>query len=447
MLVHCIINYVRTKTVGGILMRNKGTSVVLIFLLVSILASAVEITAWVTYGGVMGNILKDLIETDFTPKTGITVNYEPYIIDGSYFMKVLLAVATGDAPDVMTLGAAQVVDLAVRNALVDLSAFPDFDEAVKDIYPGALRTLNFKDHIYGLPFELGWTIAYYRTDMFSDYGLTPPNTWDELKRIIPKVQAQGKTAWISTIGNTTDGQVRAFFPFIYQRNSDIFTEDGLRSNLDSKEAQEAFTEFTSFYTDLNMPLEMPEVQAFSDGEMPYMVSLNYLYSMLTRGKPQLLGKWGVTQVPGTPQPDGSINRYVPLSSFAFAIPNNKDPKKVEASWEFLKWIASDEVQREFQKRIYESPEEWMLVFGTKGTANPAIFRGDDFKIIDNALKESQGPKAVVGGYQTYRYIGFAFSKTVMQNQDPKKMILEAAKESNTELQRKQKEFARFVEKL
>lgn len=427
-------------------MRKLWISVLLLFIIGS-LVSAVEITAWITYGGVMGNILQELIETDFTQKTGIKVKYEPYMADAEFFKKALLAIASGDAPDVMTLGAAHVVDLALRGAVMDLSAFPDYNDAIKDIYPGALRTLTFKDHVYGLPFEMGWTVSFYRVDIFNELGLAPPKTWDEFKKVIPKMQAQGKIPYLSTIGNTTDGHVRAFFPFIYQRGQDIFTEDGLRSNLDSPVALEAFTEFTSFYKDLRVPLEMPEIEAFSNGESPYMVSLNWLYSAITRGKPQLKGKLGIAQIPGTIDNKGNLNRTVPISSFAFAMPNNKNQEKVQATWEFLKWIASDRIQKEFQKRIYESPEEWILVFGTKGTANSEVFPDKDRTVIDASLSESLGPKAVIGGYQTYRYLSFAFSKVVMQKEDPKKALLEAARDSNLELSKKQKEFERFVSRL
>lgn len=439
-------NFTMKDFLGGFGMR-KATLLLVIVLLFGVLASAVEITAWVTYGGVMGNILKEMIDKDFSPKTGIKVRYEPYMVDAAFFQKALLAIATGDAPDVMTLGAGQVVDLALRGAIEDLNSFPDYNKAVADIYPGALRTLTFKDHVFGLPFELGWTISFYRSDIFNELGLNPPNTWDELKKIIPKIQAQGKSMYLSTIGNTPDGHVRAFFPFIYQRNQDIFTEDGLRSNLDSQAALEAFREFTSFYTEYKSPLELPEIEAFSNGDTPYMVSLNWLYSRFILGKPQLKGKWGITQAPGTVDAKGKINRNVPLSSFAFAMPVNKNQEKRQAAWEFLKWIASDAVQKEFQKRIYDSPEEWILVFGTKGTANSEVFDEKDRKVIDATLKEAIGPKAVVGGYQTYRYLSFAFSKVVMQKEDHKKALLEAAKDSNNELIKKQKEFERFVKKL
>lgn len=426
---------------------RKTVLMLAIILIVSVVGAAVEITAWITYGGLMGQILQELIEEDFTPSTGIKVNYQPYMVDSAFFQKALLALATGDAPDVMTLGAAQVIDLAIRGAILDLSEFPDFDEAIADIYPGVMTALTFKDHVFGVPFEMGWTQAFYRTDIFSDLGISVPNTWDEFKSIIPKIQAQGKDPWLSTIGNTADGHVRAFVPFIYQRGADLFTEDGLKSNLDSPEALEAFKLFTSFYTDYKLPMELPEVQAFMSGDSPYMVTLNWIYAQIIRTQPQLQGKWTIAQAPGTVGKDGKLDRTVPISAFAFAIPKSNKDEKVQAAWEFLKWIASDRVQKEFQKRIYESPEEWYLVFGTRGTANSEIFPELERAVIDAALSESRGFTPVVGGYQTYRYLSFAFSRVVMQNADPEAALLEAAKESNLELSRKQKEFERFVSKL
>src|SRR5690606_5782145 len=161
-------------------------------------------------------------------------------------------------------------------------------------------------------------------------------------------------------------------------------------NLDSPEALEAFKLFTSFYTDYKLPMELPEVQAFMSGDSPYMVTLNWIYAQIIRTQPQLQGKWTIAQAPGTVGKDGKLDRTVPISAFAFAIPKSNKDEKVQAAWEFLKWIASDRVQKEFQKRIYESPEEWYLVFGTRGTANSEIFPELERAVIDAALSESRG---------------------------------------------------------
>ena len=76
----------------------------------------------------------------------------------------------------------------------------------------------------------------------------------------------------------------------------------------------------------------------------------------------------------------------------------------------MKWIASDRVQKEFQRRIYEGPDQFYIVFGTKGTATLEIYPENVRTVIDGSLVESRGPMPVVGGYQTYRYLSFAFQR-------------------------------------
>lgn len=66
---------------------RKTVLMLAIILIVSVVGAAVEITAWITYGGLMGQILQELIEEDFTPSTGIKVNYQPYMVDSAFFQK------------------------------------------------------------------------------------------------------------------------------------------------------------------------------------------------------------------------------------------------------------------------------------------------------------------------------------------------------------------------
>ena len=46
-----------------------------------------------------------------------------------------------------------------------------------------------------------------------------------------------------------------------------------------------------------------------------------------------------------------------------------------------------------------------------------------------------------------RCIDFAFYKVYLEGVDPKEAIMQAAKESTDEIQRKLKEFARFISKI
>ena len=55
--------------------------------------------------------------------------------------------------------------------------------------------------------------------------------------------------------------------------------------------------------------------------------------------------------------------------------------------------------------------------------------------------------AVIGGNIANRYVDFAFNKVVLQGDDPEAAIKQAAKESTLEIQKKLKEFDRFIKDL
>ncbi|HHY18357.1 MAG TPA: hypothetical protein GX522_00485, partial [Firmicutes bacterium] len=68
-------------------------------------------------------------------------------------------------------------------------------------------------------------------------------------------------------------------------------------------------------------------------------------------------------------------------------------------------------------------------------------------VAQKALLACRQPTAVVGGYVADRYIDFAFNKVYLQNADPEASIKQAAKESTDEIQRKLKEFSRFLNQI
>lgn len=56
-------------------------------------------------------------------------------------------------------------------------------------------------------------------------------------------------------------------------------------------------------------------------------------------------------------------------------------------------------------------------------------------------------RSVVGGLVADRYIDFAFTTVVLQNTSPEEALKTAAKDSTDEIQRKIKEFSRFIASL
>ena len=82
------------------------------------------IDCWILSGRDQSTILKSMIDDTFVPQYGIGVNVK--LIDAT---TLLPAVVAGTGPDVaLTVAQTEPVNYALRNAAVDLTQFPDWEE-------------------------------------------------------------------------------------------------------------------------------------------------------------------------------------------------------------------------------------------------------------------------------------------------------------------------------
>ncbi|MDD2431204.1 MAG: extracellular solute-binding protein [Firmicutes bacterium] len=423
------------------LRKSLGLGLIVLVLCSSLAFSAEKITVWMTYGGHMGEVVARLIEEDFIPRTGIEVEYVPMPATPEVMTKLILEILGGTAPDICSLEGYQVIELGMRGALETMNQFADHKDVLGRFYPGFSGQFIYNDKVYALPGESSWTQTYYRTDIFQELGLEPALTWDETPNISAKLKAREMEFYYFNGG----GHPRTLMNFTFQKGEDIFTPDGLQSNLDNPAVVDAFTTYTDLYTKHGMPLELPDYQVFTTGESPYMVHLHYIYGLIDNLAPQVKGKWNTAHTPGTLQADGTINHAIPTSSFAYVIPKyNQSQAKKDAAWEFLKWYTSDETLARIQKGFYDGPDRWVLAFGTKSSFESAMFYEEDRDIITEVVAVGRSMTSIPGGYSTYRYIDFAYNQVVLQGMDPKTALEKAAKDSSSELERKRREFARFL---
>lgn len=109
-----------------------------------------------------------------------------------YPTKDRIALAAGlPEPDIVELHAHWVRPFFEGGLLLDLTDYVkkiqgDFQA---DLWP---QITDSKGHIYGFPFQSTLTTFYYRKDIYEKYGLTIPDTVDQLIDTGGKLRAQGK---------------------------------------------------------------------------------------------------------------------------------------------------------------------------------------------------------------------------------------------------------------
>jgi len=425
------------------ILRNRFLFILCLLLVLSSSVFATTITLWTWYDGIFGAIFRQLVKEDFVAKTGIDVEILSVPIP-DMFNKLLLAYLGGDAPDVVELYTNQVVELGVRGALMDLSRFKDLPNVLDGLYPNYLKQLTYHNSTFALPCEIAFPWTYIRQDMFNDMGLEIPKTWDDFKVISTKLKARGLGTYYDHTGDAGTVVASKFLALVYQRGTDIYTPDGKGSNLAAPEVISAFKEFTSLYKDHGLLVEDPIITTFASGETPITIMQAWYYYVFENTAPQINGKWTVAEIPGTKQKDGSINHNCNSNGLSWSIVNST--KKADAAWEFMKWLSTPAFTEKFSKRLFESQEKARIYFATKGFLDQAPFPADHKAVAQKALQACRQPTAIVGGYVADRYIDFAFNKVYLQNADPEVAIKQAAKDSTDEIQRKLKEFARFLNK-
>lgn len=100
--------------------------------------NADSIEVWMTLGRDQANVIRNLIDTDFTKNTGIKVNLK--LTGADVLLKATLA---GIGPDVaLNVDSSLPVNYALRNAVYDLTNFDDFWDSVYAIPDGSYSETN-----------------------------------------------------------------------------------------------------------------------------------------------------------------------------------------------------------------------------------------------------------------------------------------------------------------
>ncbi len=408
----------------------------------------VVLEVWVGTGSEWGEILKELIDSEFTPQTGIYVNLtvmptSQLTTSGS--SALLLSINSGTSPDVvLSLNYAQVSEYAFRDAAVDLTQFEDFDEVASWFYDDMLTPYKYLDGIYGLPETMDFSVLIYRKDLIAELGIELPDTWTELyEEVLPVLYENSMTFCYpvdTSASSATPSSLGGFTTFLLQKGGTFYTDNGKASALDTAEAYQAFKEWTELYTQYDIDEASDLFTRLRTGESPMGISGYSTYLKLLYAAPELYGRWGIALVPGTENEDGTINRTTgTMSSTANFILSNSE--YTEEAWEFLKWYMSEDTQvsygRQLEAVIGESAR-W-------NTANVNAFyrlpwKSEDQEVIQETLANAQEQYIVPGGYFTSRHVINAWNSVVTDFENARDVLEEAVEDINKELQKKVEEF-------
>ena len=397
------------------------------------------IKVWVSSGRDQAEVLKEMIDRTFTPKSGIGV--ELNIVQSG----LMQAVMAGQGPDIaLMLGHGDPVNYALRGAIYPLNDFEGFADMEKNYMPGALIPYTYQGQCYALPNSQSFFMCFYRTDIFEQLGLSAPETWDDLLIAAETLQRNNMNIGLPYVSqdayssiSSGIGTANLFPTLLIQAGEKMYTDDGMTS-FSSPKALHAFKTWTEYYTQYGFPLYKNDFSRFRTGEMPLVITGYTFYNQLQVAAPEIRNQWAMTLVPGTAE-EGGINHATAASGTAGVILANT--QDAEASWEFLKWWNSTEAQTEYGRNIEN-------ILGAAGRYNPAnveALRSLDWSSQELKLIEAQWAQVVEieelpGSYYVSRNLDNAFKAVYNSNENYREALNYWNKQINAELKRKQEEY-------
>lgn len=389
-----------------------------------------SLTIWVNWGRDQAQVLQALIERKFTPKTGIKVNLK--LVNAS----IIQAVLSGKGPDcVLQHGRTEPVNLAMRGVLYDLTEFDDYKEVLNRFQTGADIPYWYKGGLYGLPDTQSFYVLFYRKDILAEYGIEVPETWEDLD-LACKLLMRNNMNICLPASTSTD----SLFPtMLLQNGLNLYSDDGMSTNMLTSDSAEIFEQWTNYYTKLKVPISMDFYNRFRTGTTPLGISAYTLYTTLKVAAPEIDGLWGFAPIPGTLQEDGSVSHVSAGTGTACSI--LKMTKNPEAAWEFLKWWTDADTQLQYSNDV----ETILGPSGRVAVANKEAL--ESLTWDDGALESLVEARSQVtevpeypGSYYVQRAIYQAYWNVVSNSKNTKDMMMKFGTEANNEIARKWKQY-------
>ena len=419
-----------------------------------------DLTIWVNWSRDQTLVLNSLINSRFAeqyPDINVTVRMTN--------ASLLQGIMSGNGPDCcLSDSRTSPVNLAMRGALVDLKEMPGYADLfygkneAYDIYNpdngkcfayGADEPYKYGDGVYGLPSTQQFYMMFYRTDIFEQYGLEVPKTWDEFLTVAGILMLNNMQVGLPYVALTdisqTNGGVASLniFPTLLMQQTDengkqlsVYNDDLTGTSFADPDTMRVFEEWTDFYTKYNLPKEYSFFNRFRVGMVPLAIQTYGQYSALSAAAPEIKGKWAMAEIPGYPvlDKDGNYtydengeliinNSQAGFGSACMILKLAEERGTADAAWKLLKWWMSTDTQYRYALDI----ESILGVAGRYTSANVnATLRLDWGKGAENIIAgqwhKVQELAEIPGGYYVSRAIDQAFWNVLSMNENPKDMM-------------------------
>ncbi len=399
------------------------------------------LTIWVNRSLQHADLMQKMADTEFTPKTGIPVKIT-VIPDAN---KLTLACAAGNEPD-MALGLASYMpfDLASRGALYDMSQFDDFWEINNRFATGVMVPYVYNECVYAVPETLDFSAIIYRTDIFQNLDLPVPDTWDELRALLPVLQRYGMNFYHNvSYGRTGYKWFYQTTPLIFQNGGKLYNDEGTATAIDTAASVKGIKELGDLFVAYSLDIQVNEFfNSFRYSVLPIGIVDANSYNLILNGAPELDGQWALAPYLGTVQEDGTIDRWYIAASTGGVI--FQSTAHAREAWDFLKWWTDTQTQVEYMyslRSMYGDVYFWLP--SNLEALEQAPIAQEDKQVILNMVSWIRDVPRTPGQYLLERSLSDIWNAMVNDGKSAQVAADEKVIEINREIRRKMQEFGYY----
>ena len=402
-------------------------------------ADETHIQVWVNRPRQYLDIMQKMIDEQFTPETGIEVDL-CLMTDAQ---KLILSNASGDTPDICTgINYSIPFELGIRDALVDLTKFDNYQEVFSRYSEGILVSSVIGDSLISLPETMNFYVMFVRSDILGKLGLEAPDTMDELIALLPDLQMRGLNVYYPTAPMLAMRNFHGTTPLIFQYGGSLYGDTALDLNVGTEETIAGFTALSELFTIYDLPVDVPNFyQHFRNGDLPIGIADFNSYNLILNAAPEIANSWDIYLVPGTVDEEtGEVLRYMSGGAESTIMFKSTDEREQQA-WQFMEWWSRAEVQAEFGQML-------QIMYGDEyiwPTANLEAFSMLPYPtehkeiIMEQASYILEAPR-LLGSYMMERELSNAYNDIVVNGETLRSRMDEVAKIVQRETLRKLEEF-------
>ncbi|WP_457962452.1 sugar ABC transporter substrate-binding protein [Arthrobacter sp. D1-29] len=278
---------------------------------------------------------KQVVDAFNAAQDEVNVTFNEVASSKDNYPQLTNQVKAGNAPDVITVEYPRVAEMASQGVLKDISN--EAGDLVKENFSESIQSLvNFGGSTWSVPLDAGVLQMYYRADLFEQYGITVPKTWDEYKAAAEKVAAADGNV---RIGASAVGDPAMYAALAWQNGAKWGGLDGdsWKVDIDTEETKEALRVQQDLVDAKLLWTEDAPVlqQKQAAGQLLSVISGSWYGAGLQSTYADQAGKWRVAPVPAPSSKPASAL----YGGSTFGISENST--KAEAGVKFIKWMTTN----------------------------------------------------------------------------------------------------------